>query len=98
MTKTLMRMYWQMSRNTYRFAPTKTKVTYVILGLLATLVILMFSFFIGNAASSLPDRYVGVLFSVVLSLFVVFGTVAITLFFSVTKINKGIEIDVVGKK
>lgn len=63
MTKTLIKLYWQMGKNTFQYAPTKTKVTYGLSGVIVALFVVFFSAIIGSAAASLPDPFVSIIFS-----------------------------------
>lgn len=63
MTRTLLKMYWQMARNTFRYAPSKTKGAYIFSGIAVTLILIFFSVFVGGAAARLPDPFIHVVFS-----------------------------------
>lgn len=63
MTKTLSKLYWQMAKNTFRHAPSKTKGTYILSGITVAIVIIIFGSFVGNAAARLPESFISIMFS-----------------------------------
>lgn len=72
MIKTLARLYYQKSRNTIRFAPTKTKVTYGISGLFVGIFIIFLSAMIASSATVLPDEFLSLTFSYLFAMLIGF--------------------------